>query len=109
MEHSSIADAPVRQRVTRLSPHQNGKVFAVLMAATSLIFLLPFALLFSAFAPARGTHGAPFAMVLVMPLMYLVFGYLSVAIGCWVYNLVTRWTGGLEFESTRDDATITPP
>ena len=29
------------QQVARLSPHQNGKVFAVLMAVTSLIFILP--------------------------------------------------------------------
>ena len=40
----------MKQQVARFSPHQNGKVFAVLVAVTSLIFLVPF-LLFVRFLP----------------------------------------------------------
>lgn len=86
----------MKQQVARLSPHQNGKVFGVLAAVSSLIFLVPFVLLFSAFGP----HGGPpTIMFLLMPLLYLVFGYVSVAIGCVIYNFLVNYTGGVEFES----------
>ena len=32
----------MKQQVSRLSPHQNGKVFGVLNGVTSMIFILPF-------------------------------------------------------------------
>ncbi len=87
-------------QIRRLSLHQNAKVMAVIMTASSLVFLLPFMLIAGSLAP----HGAPFPwlMVLFMPLIYLVFGYLMTWVGCWVYNFLARFTGGLEF-STGDD------
>jgi hypothetical protein len=94
-------EAPaMKQQVARLSPHQNGKVFGVLAGVSSLVFLVPFVLFFSAFGP-RG--GPPTVMFLLMPLFYLVFGYVSVAVGCVIYNFLVRYTGGVEFE-TRDVA-----
>lgn len=93
----------MKQQVTRLSPHHNGKVFAVLMTITSLVFLVPFSLLAMANTP-EGTK-EPMFILLTMPLMYLVFGYLSVAIGCKVYNFMFKYIGGIEFESkTENDA-----
>ena len=92
----------MKQQVARFSPHQNGKVFAVLMAVTSLIFLVPFFLLFSSFGPAQGRP--PMFMLLVFPLVYLVFGYISVVIGCAIYNFLYKFVGGIEFESTTDGA-----
>jgi len=86
----------MKQQVSRLSPHQNGKVFAVLMAISSLVLFVPFALIASAFDPA---HGASAMMFLLMPLFYLVFGYIMVALSCWFYNLMFRFVGGIEFES----------
>ena len=93
----------MKQQIARLSPHQNGKVFAVMMAVTSLIFLIPFVLLFSTFAPA--TSGAPpMLAILIVPVVYLIFGYISVAIGCALYNLLYNFVGGIEFESKVDGA-----
>lgn len=86
----------MKQQVTRLSPHQNGKVFAVLMAGGSLVFLIPMFLIFSIIAPARARP--PLPMFLMMPLMYLVLGYVMVAIGCVIYNYMFRHIGGIEFE-----------
>ena len=91
----------MKQQIARLSPHQNGKVFAVLMAVTSLIFLIPFFLLFSAFGPSQ-PGGPPMLMILVLPVLYLIFGYISVAIGCAIYNLVYKFVGGIEFEAKAD-------
>ena len=90
----------MKQQVARFSPHQNGKVFAVLMAVTLLIFFVPFFLIFAASAPAQARP--PMLMLLVMPLMYLVFGYVMVAIGCAIYNFMFRYIGGIEFESNAD-------
>ena len=87
------------QQVARLSPHQNGKVFAVLMAVTSLIFILP---LFVFFGLVGGSGGRPPVLtVLIMPVIYLVLGYVTVAIGCAIYNFMYRYIGGIEFEATR--------
>lgn len=92
----------MKTRVQRFSPHQNAKVFAVLMAVSSLVFVVPFTLLASAFAP-KGS-GFPAFIVLLFPVIYLVFGYISVAIGCWVYNLLAKFTGGIEFEAQSVEA-----
>lgn len=87
----------MKTRIRNLSPHQNGKVFAILMAVTSLVFAVPFMLIAGAMAP-KGS-GFPVFMVLLFPILYLVFGYVSIAIGCWVYNVLARFTGGIEFEA----------
>jgi hypothetical protein len=29
----------------------------------------------------------------------LVMGYVMVAVGCWIYNFVVQYIGGLEYES----------
>jgi len=92
----------MKQQVARLSPHQNGKVFAILMALGSLVFLVPFGLILTAMAPAASRP--PMLTMLVMPVLYLVFGYIWVAISCAVYNFMFRWIGGFEFESTNRGA-----
>lgn len=88
----------MKVQVQRFSPHQNGKVSAVLMAVTSVVFVLPFMVFANLIAPK--SSGFPTFMLLVFPIMYLVLGYLSVALGCWVYNLLVKFTGGIEFESS---------
>ena len=91
----------MKQQVARFSPHQNGKVFAVLMALSSLVFMVPFGLFAMVSAP-EGAKG-PIFMFLLMPLFYLVFGYVSVAIGCAVYNFMFKYIGGIEFESKAEN------
>ncbi|WP_284620803.1 hypothetical protein [Aquabacterium humicola] len=87
----------MKKQVARLSPHQNGKVFAILMTVGSLVFVLPF-MLFGIAAAPKGS-GPPFLMVVIFPIFYLVFGYLSVAVGCWLYNTLFKYIGGIEYES----------
>lgn len=86
----------MKQQVVRFSPHQNGKVFAVLSAVGSLVILVPMFLLFSVIAPSQAR--ASLVMLLTMPLMYLVLGYAMVAIACALYNFMFRYVGGIEFE-----------
>ena len=94
----------MKTRITHLSPHQNAKVFAILMALGSLIFIVPMFLAFSFMPPGMGPHGnqigPPAAMVLIFPIMYFVMGYIMVAIGCMVYNFMVKFIGGFEFETS---------
>jgi hypothetical protein len=92
----------VKKQIKRLSPHQNGKVFGVLMAVSSLVFLMPMFLLMTFSMPYVEPHGSrvffPPFMFLIMPLFYLVLGYLFVAVGCLIYNFLVKFIGGIEFE-----------
>lgn len=92
----------MKQQISRLSPHQNAKVFGVLMAVGSLVFVLPLVLLASAFGPKE--NQAPVIMFLILPVFYLVFGYLMVAVSCWLYNFMVRYVGGIEFEAKGTEA-----
>jgi hypothetical protein len=38
--------------------------------------------------------------LLVFPVVYLVVGYVMTALGCMIYNLVAKFTGGFEYEVT---------
>lgn len=92
----------MKTQIKCLNPHQNGKVFAVLMAFSSLIIFVPMAILMSFFAPNVDQHGNsvafPIVMFIVMPFFYLIFGYIFVAIGCKIYNFFYQFVGGIEFE-----------
>ena len=91
----------MKTQIKRFSPHQNAKVFAVLMALSSLVFVVPFVLM-SMFMAPDGSTGMPFFMVVLFPVFYLVLGYLMVVVGCWLYNVMYKYIGGIEFE--RSDA-----
>jgi hypothetical protein len=92
----------MKQQIARFSPHQNGKVFAVLFAVSSFVFLVPFTLFFLVSAPVEARP--PIFFFLAMPVMYLVMGYVMVAVGCAVYNLLYKYIGGIEFEASGVDA-----
>jgi hypothetical protein len=93
----------MKQQIARFSPHQNGKVFGVLTAVSSLIFIVPMVLVFS-FSMPKGAGPSGF-MFLLMPFLYLLFGYLSVALGCWIYNHLFKHIGGIEFDTTPSENT----
>jgi hypothetical protein len=95
----------------RLSPHQNGKVAGVLMAIITLpMFLLMMIPMFFMMPKVDNAgnpiaSGFPFVMFLLMPIIYLVFTYLFVAIGCWLYNKFFKLLGGFEFEFKGEEQT----
>jgi hypothetical protein len=88
----------MKTQIRSFSVRQNAKVFAVLMAVSSLLFVIPFALIASFAAPKPvGFPGGLF--LLALPVIYLIVGYITAAIGCLVYNALAKLTGGIEFES----------
>ncbi len=67
------------------------------MGVSALFFIVPVTL-FTAFTATREA-GFPVGMVVGFPIFYLVFGYLMIAVGCWVYNTLVRYTGCIEFDA----------
>ena len=61
--------------IKRFAPHQNAKVFAVLTAVTSLIFLVPMAIVMSFTMPEVDQHGNPvhFQMGVSFVVAYFLF------------------------------------
>ncbi|MCG7529976.1 DUF3566 domain-containing protein [Psychrobium sp. MM17-31] len=87
----------MKKQIKRLSPHQNGKVIGILMAACSMpLLLLGITMDYSV------SHVLPnskvFSMFLAIPLIYLVVGYLFSVIFCVIYNFAFQYIGGIEFE-----------
>ena len=87
----------MKTQVTRLSPHQNGKVFGVLTAVVSLIFLIPVFLIMSL---VPGEAKLPIWAILVLPVVYLVFTYIGTLIACALYNVIVPMVGGIEYDSS---------
>lgn len=85
----------MQMQIARFSPHQNGKVFGVLTAIVSFIFLVPFTLVALATAPKDAAP--PVFVLLLLPLVYMLLSYAMVAVGCWLYNRLFRHIGGIEF------------
>jgi hypothetical protein len=89
------------KQLKRISPHQTAKVAAVLMAVGSLPFVVLFTFV-STLVPFPGGQAGPAPvpgmMFLVIPIMYLILGYVFTAAGCWFYNLMYPFIGGIELE-----------
>ncbi|MCB1666399.1 MAG: hypothetical protein KDI28_11500 [Pseudomonadales bacterium] len=88
----------MKTQIKRFSPHQNAKVFSVLMAVGSLPMLLLMAALSLVGSPDEAGAGFPTFLFIIFPIFYLIFGYLSIVFGCWLYNLCFRMIGGVECE-----------
>ena len=92
----------MKAQIKRFSPHQTAKVFACLMGIGVLPFFALFAVVFSYGPPPVDPQGNPVkfptALVIVAPLFYMIVAYVSVGIGCWLYNLVYPLVGGIEIE-----------
>lgn len=90
----------MKKQIERLSPHQNGKVLAVLMAVSSIFLFLPFILIVGLATP-KGM-GPGIGMLIAMPIFYFIFTYLWVALTCWIYNHMFKHVGGIEYEVTAE-------
>ena len=97
------------KRLKRVSPLQLGIVAGIFYALFSLI-IVPFLILaaiIAAIAPhPEGTNnamqagiGVGFGLVFAVlaPIIYGAMGFIFGALGGLIYNLVARWTGGIEF------------
>jgi hypothetical protein len=90
----------MKKQLTYIAPLRTGIVFGVIYGLLGLIFV-PFFLLAALLgsktgAPAFAIFGVGFAILL--PVLYAVAGFIGGIICAALYDLVAKWTGGLEFE-----------
>ena len=90
----------MKQQITRLSPHQNGKVAAVLAAVVSLIVLVPVFLIATLAGAGTAAQGMPLWLIFILPVIYLVISYIVTVIFCALYNVIAPMTGGIEYDSS---------
>ena len=97
--------------ITKFSAHKTALTISIVMAAVSLIFLIPMSLFFMVIPSVGGGDAVsefmPFTMLLVMPAMYLVFGYIMTLAWTYIYNWVSTFTGGIQF-TIRDESEEEP-
>lgn len=92
----------MKRQVRRFPPHQNGKVISIVVTIGMLplfcLSVLPPIFLAPDADPSGNPIGLPLFLMLLLPALYLVFTYLSVCFGCWLYNLLFNHIGGVELE-----------
>lgn len=85
----------MKKQIVRVSVLQSAKVAAALYLVISipmcLLMLIP-AMMGKGFG-----GGVSVVTLIVMPVMYTVFGFIFTLIGAWIYNLVAAQVGGFEF------------
>ncbi len=80
----------MKRRITRLTVLQTGKLLALLYGFLSMV-ILPFLLIAMLFGGAKAI-----APMLVMVVLYPILGFIGGVIMAALYNLASKWIGGLE-------------
>jgi len=83
----------MKKQVVSVSLLQNAK----LMAALYFVISIPFTLLMIIPAVMGQGAGLSLMMLVLMPLLYTLMGFVFTLIGAWVYNLLAARIGGFEF------------
>ena len=83
----------MKKQVVSVSILQNAKVIAALYFLVSI----PFTLLMIVPALLGQGAGMSLTMLVLMPLLYTLMGFVFTLIGAWVYNMLAARIGGLEF------------
>ena len=89
----------MKKQLKHISPLKAGIVLGILYGLVGLIFA-PFFLLAALFGNKTGAPPAVFGVffAIFIPVFYAVGGFIGGIIASAIYNLVAKWTGGLEFE-----------
>jgi uncharacterized oligopeptide transporter (OPT) family protein len=84
----------MKKRLTYVDPLKLGIVLAVVYGVISLV-IVPFFILGALFGP----RGSGFGVILAIffPIIYAIAGFIGGVLTAFVYNLVAKWTGGVEF------------
>jgi hypothetical protein len=82
----------VDYRIRRFGIASTALTVAVIYFVLGLI-IAP--LFFLATLGTRPSNSLPGIVFLLAPFIYAVFGYVFAAIGCFIYNIIAGWTGGV--------------
>lgn len=85
----------MKHNLSEISVVQTAAVLAVVYFLISALFFVPFGLI-ALVVPRFANEFGGLGMILVLPFLYAIFGFIGIAIFAWVYNLVARRMGGVE-------------
>jgi hypothetical protein len=84
----------VNYRIRRFGIASTALTMALLYFVLACV-IVPFVFLASMNAPPG--QALPGLVFVLGPFVYAVIGYVFGAIGCWLYNIISGWTGGVAF------------
>ncbi len=86
-------------QIKSIAPLQAAKVSAVLYFVIGAVIAVPMVVIGMFVSTSEGAGEAQsfgVGFLLLMPLFYAVIGFIFGPIFCWLYNVVAKWTGGIE-------------
>jgi hypothetical protein len=86
-----------KKRIAHISIHQTSKVLAILYVVLGLLFIPIGVILIISGQMVMGI------IYVLMPFIYGIVGYPLVAGMCWVYNMIAKSVGGIEFTIENED------
>ncbi len=87
----------MKKTITRIDPLSAAKVMALLYFIISIPLVAIMAIV-SMFAPGQN-HVGGLLMIIILPVMYGVFGFIFTLIGAWLYNVIAKVVGGVQYTS----------
>lgn len=97
------------KRIKKFSVFQTAKVIGIIYFILMAVIFIPIGLI-SSLAGSSAIPGFPMGgggvFFLFAPILYGILGFIMGALGCWIYNLVSGWTGGFEVEIETSDNVI---
>ncbi len=104
-------------RIRRFGVVRTANLAAILYLLVTLIIILPFVVILAAAGPMEFTdqfgrtasvNFSP-VLLLLLPLLYAVIGWIVTALFCLLYNLAAAITGGVEIQLDGDAMTLARP
>jgi len=94
----------MKKTLTHVNPVKLGITLAVIYGIMALIFMIPMFVIMSVAGAATARPGAQAlpaifsgVFLIFLPIIYAVLGFIGGVIMAFIYNLVAKWTGGVEF------------
>lgn len=84
----------MKKQITCISVVQTSKVVTIFYALFTLIYTI-----IGIFMLALGSGQLKIMGIIyvVMPVIMLIIGFPVMLLCCWLYNVVVKWVGGIEF------------
>ena len=88
----------MKKQISSFSIHQTSKVIAIIYFVFIAIFAIPWGI-YLLFAGV----GSDSLFIFLLPFLYMLLGYIGMAVFAFVYNLVAGTFGGIEFTISGDE------
>lgn len=99
----------MKVKLSRIPPLPAAKLAAAVYGCLSLVFV-PFMLIGGIAGFASGIEGSVagmgMLMIIMIPVLNIVTGFIATLVGCFVYNLAAGWMGGIELHFDPSDVEI---